>query len=67
LTREQKLAALCEQEFLRIQELVQPANFSHRGYCTKCGWQSYQHSAAGVREVVGRHVMVHWRDVVGML
>jgi len=66
LTREQKLAQLCETQYLRVQEL-QGANFSHRGYCTKCGWQSMQHSAKDAHDMTTRHVMVHWRDVVGML
>jgi hypothetical protein len=67
LTRQQKLTALCEQQFLRIQELQQPAMFSHRGYCTKCGWQSMQHSAEDAHTMVARHVLTHWRDVASQL
>ena len=65
-SRQQKLAALCETTFLRIQELPS-AVYSHRGYCTKCGWQSMQHSADDAHTMTRQHVMQHWRDVAAQI
>lgn len=65
LSRQQKIAALCEQRFLRVEELPNGSTFSHRGYCTECGWQSMQHSAAEAHQMIAQHVMSHWRYVVG--
>lgn len=66
LTRQQKLAALCETQFLRIEEMI-GATFSHRGFCAKCGWQSMQHSKEDAFRMTSQHVMSHWKDVTGML
>lgn len=67
LTREQKITELLKQQYLRVVELEPGANFSHRGFCAKCGWQTYQHSAQAAAELVTTHIMSHWKDVVRFL
>jgi hypothetical protein len=62
MTREDKLAVLCIKNFLRIEEIV-GGLYSHRGFCTKCGWQSMQHSSEAAYSMVVSHVMNHWKDV----
>lgn len=65
-SRKDKIATMCIQNFLRVAELV-GANYSHRGYCTKCGWQTFQHSNDDAFDMTRQHVMQHWRDVTPMI
>ena len=62
LTRQQKIVAKLTELYVKIDQLDGQV-YSHRGSCTKCGWQSYQHSEAEARQIVITHVMNHWRDV----
>jgi hypothetical protein len=64
-SRSLKLAQLLEK-FVKVQDVV-GSHFTHRGYCLKCGWQSFQLSATDAATLVRNHVQQHWRDVSSQL
>jgi len=66
LTRQQKIANLLWEKFAKIEPLSE-AMYSHRGSCTKCGWQTHQHSEADASTLLAQHVMNHWRDVASSI
>jgi hypothetical protein len=64
-SRSQMLSQLLEK-FVKVENVL-GSHFTHRGYCLKCGWQSFQLSASDALTLVRNHVQQHWRDVSAQL
>lgn len=41
------------------------SNYSWRGICKKCGWQTMQFDKQQAHALVKRHALKHWRELIG--
>lgn len=41
------------------------SNYSWRGVCKKCGWQTMQFDKQQAHSLVKRHALKHWRELIG--
>lgn len=50
-------------KYVAVEELPASSQYTHKGVCRKCGWQSHQYSEADARESVFTHAQKHLREV----
>lgn len=62
------IAKKIEQQSEKLCQDIQlvGSNYSWRGVCKKCGWQTMQFDKNQAHALVKRHALKHWRELVGV-